>query len=181
MIAHTLQEFTELLQSLLPPGVAWTRRSDANLTKLLEAFATELVLLDQLLASLEDEGDPRTTQALLTEWETMLGLPDDCSDDLASSGERRNYVFVKYKNNPGGASIAYFLQLANDLGYPDIVILETAAHEWTVYGTEYNEHWFACGSGRMGDRLCQRGDDFLYCLFNMLQPAHTRVEFESHP
>jgi len=106
---------------------------------------------------------------------------DDCSDDLASSGERRNYVFVKYKNNPGGASVAYFYALAADLGYPDITIYETALHEWTVGNTEYTEHWFMMGTGRMGDRLCERGDDFLYCLFNMLKPAHTRVEFDSHP
>jgi uncharacterized protein YmfQ (DUF2313 family) len=178
---YNAREFTALLQALLPVGKAWTRRTDSNLGKLMAGIAEEFVRIDTRKADLWRELDPRSTSELLPEWEADYGLPDTCSASLANETERRLYLCVKRHNNPGGQSIAYFLKIAAELGYTAITIEETGAHEWTVDGTEYNEQWAEAGLAKCGDKIVEYGDAFLYCLFNMLKPAHTSVVFTSTP
>ena len=76
----TAEQYRQALQSLLPPGPAFTREPNALLTKLLDALAQELYRADLRAAQLIDEAFPDTTTELLPDWERVAGLPDACGE-----------------------------------------------------------------------------------------------------
>jgi len=83
-MAMTAEEYLSQLQALLPPGAAWPRQGDAELTAVLQALADEFARVDQSADRLIDESDPRTASDLLTGWEADTGLPDPYAGDLAT-------------------------------------------------------------------------------------------------
>lgn len=187
------------LQALLPIGAAWTRAPDANLTKLLAAFAEEFVRLDGRAFQLIAEADPRTALELLTDWERVCGLPDACVPVTGSVRERQLAVVSKLAGI-GGQSRAYFIGLAGTLGFT-IDIEETGrakmgdrcgvrcngdvwAFTWRVNVVEdddanssYQSAWARSGQSRCGERIRSFGSGQLECLIRRAAPAHTNVIF----
>lgn len=72
------------------------------------------------------ESDPRTTAALLPDWERVTGLPDTCLGAGQSFAERRDQV-VQRITAQGGGTPAYFVQLAARMGYA-ITVTEFEVH-----------------------------------------------------
>ncbi len=124
------------LQALLPPGAAWPRDPDAELTKLLDPPATELARIDAFREELRRELDPRTTTELLSDWEATCELPS-----AGTLAERRDAVFAKVTER-GGQSRPYFINLAAKLGFT-ITITNFAPHDDNandaapLYGTDW--------------------------------------------
>lgn len=192
----TTGQYLQLLQNTLPPGAAWPRGADANLTKLLTALADEFARIHNRAEGLFDEADPATTLELLPDWERVLGLPDDCSGAADTIQERRAAVLQRL-TTIGGQSIAYFLGIAEDLGYAGTTIDEyrpfecggaecgdplngapSVRHEWRVNVPDPRITDFLCGESECGDPLgdIDRADD-LECLLTRLKPAHTTLIF----
>lgn len=92
--------YVEHLQALLPRGRAWTRDPDAVLTSLLRGLAHVLAALDFRAVQLLDEVNPARTTNLLSDWERVLGLPDDCSEADAALPARRAAVLEKLVAQP---------------------------------------------------------------------------------
>lgn len=109
--------YLDQLQKLLPPGDAWTRDPDANLTKLLAALAEEFARLDARADALIEEADPRTALEMLPDWERLAGLPDPCTGVIASTVPERRAAIVAKLTARGGQSIPYLTELAASLGY----------------------------------------------------------------
>lgn len=188
--------YVEQLQSLLPQGHAWPRQSDAVLTDILKVIASELVNVEGRAGVLIDEADPRTTSEMLVGWETMAGLPDNCSEEANTLAERYAALLQKLTNT-GGQSIAFFTAVADLLGYTDIEIEEFrpfiagvnqcgdqlgGGHEvryyWRVKVPDARLTYFKAGLGRAGDVLCKIANAVdLECIFNRLKPAHTNLIF----
>lgn len=74
-----LARWLEALQALLPPGRAFTREPGSVLTRLLSAIAAVLAAVQINIEALAAQSDPRLAVSMLSDWETMLGLPDACS------------------------------------------------------------------------------------------------------
>ena len=123
MSRKTVTDYLSMLQNLLPLGQAWTRRPDAVLTKTLEAAAEELARVDGEAWRALDELNPLWTADLLPEWEAIAGLPDECSELSDTMEERRNAVIQKLRR-PVGQNAAFFLMLAESLGYADPEVIE---------------------------------------------------------
>lgn len=81
--ALTAAIYSRVQQHLLPPGVPWKLDSDGVLTKVLLASGDELARVSQRGVDLIDESDPRTTDELLTDFETALGLDGDAAESVA--------------------------------------------------------------------------------------------------
>jgi len=191
----TPEAYLDLLQKLLPPGVAMPRDEEAALTKVLKGLADELSRIDNRTADLLDEADPRTTNEMFGDWESTYGLPDKCMADNSTPQERRLALLAKVRAR-GGQSPAYFKRVAADLGYGDVVAIKEhrpftcgkskCGH--TVGGTAIDRHnWkveisgprvtkFRCGVSRCGHKLgkISRAED-LECMLNRLKPAHTKL------
>jgi uncharacterized protein YmfQ (DUF2313 family) len=126
---RTGSDYLAMLQALLPRGIAWTRSPEAGLTKVLHAAADELERVDRSARLLPEEINPATTINALTDWERVLGLPDQCLPAGTSFQERRAAVLAKL-TDVGRHDLAFWEDLAVTLGYTVSV----------------EEHWpFVCG------------------------------------
>lgn len=173
----TLAEYTAHLKALLPRGSAWPRGQDTVLHHLLEALALELQRAHVRIFSLIAEADPHTTGELLGDWEHAVGLPDPCVTAPLSTTQRRAALLARLTAT-GGASHAYFIAIAESLGYVDPGIDEPALHVWRLNLHEgENITWARAGQSRAGDPIRSWGNEQLECLIHRLKPAHTRVLF----
>lgn len=194
MAAMTDEDYLRQLQALLPPGRAWPRTNDATLTKLLRAMAKELARVDQRVADLIDESDPRTTREMLADWERVCGLPDTCSASVATTLQERRAAVEAKLTARGGQSKAYYTALAAKLGYaieidnfrPFICGISRCGqvlnggprvrYQWRVrvLGPRYTA--FRTGASQCGDLLGKvtRADD-LECKLQRLKPGYSRL------
>lgn len=104
-----------LLQALLPPGAAWPRDADAELTKLVHALSWEHSRLKKRIKDFFEELDPRTTYEMLEDWERVYGLPDECAQPTTLAG-RRLALLAKWLGNKD-PSTTNIVALALALGY----------------------------------------------------------------
>lgn len=182
------------LQGLLPQGAAWPRDPEATLTQVLTAVAEGLARVDQRGDDLVAEADPRTTAELLTDWERVAGLPEDCLVGAEQTLDARRAALVTKLTARGGASPAYLIGVAGTFGWT-IAITEHRAfragastagdaltndgwpHAFTVDGGAVRVECFQAGSGAAGQALATWGVEPLECLIERLKPAHTRALF----
>jgi len=190
------QAYLAQLQALLPPGPAWTREPDANLTKILSAWAAELARIDARVDDLLNEADPGAARELLADWERVAGLPDPCMPAASTLEERRNRL-VQQLTAVGDQSRAFYLGIAEALGYRGVTIEEfrpfMCGHSrcgdglngdakvrfyWRVRVPAARVAWFRAGTARCGDSLgaFRRAED-LECIFRRIDTRHTEVIF----
>ena len=102
----------------MPPGLAWSLDPLSTLQKLLRGKGEELARVESSQTDLMREGfgDTATVPFLLTDWEQMLGLPDECTPVLpAIEAERQQLVRARLIAR-GGQNEVYFLGLIESLG-----------------------------------------------------------------
>ena len=114
-MAHTVEQWHEILLQQMPRGRTWPRDTESNLAKYVLGFAQRLIdaelSADQLLLEMR----PETTVQLLPEWEEYLGLPE-CDISGQSFEQRRAAVVEKY-HRKGGLQIWMIEQIAAALGF----------------------------------------------------------------
>jgi uncharacterized protein YmfQ (DUF2313 family) len=116
-----LAKFKNLLINLLPKGKLWRPIEQPVLSALLEAEAQELCRIDDRTKQMLLEVDPRTTDETLTDWETVFGLPDECTPEGLLVSERRVQLIQKM-TNIGGISKQFYEFIATQLGFPTTVV-----------------------------------------------------------
>ena len=77
-------QYTDQLQAMLPPGLAWPRQGDTTLATLLDAIAAEMARLDARAINATTESYAPQTTELLVDWERVCGLPGLCEDIFQS-------------------------------------------------------------------------------------------------
>ena len=134
--------YTTLLQQLLPPGRAWPRDPDAELTKLVDALAQELERVDARAVDLLDEADPRTAAEMLPEWEVALGLPDPTSP--WPDADQNRAVHGRYAWR-AGQDADYYRGLAASAGYASVEFSRYSTMKCTDPCTKalYDWHWLS--------------------------------------
>jgi len=92
-----VEQYTDSLAAYLPGGALFASRSvkDSNFRKLLTGMAGELFRANGLLRDYSCEFLPDQTNKFLNEWESTLGIPDDCFSGTGSNDDRRRDVLVK--------------------------------------------------------------------------------------
>lgn len=168
--------YLDLLLSLLPKGKAWNRESDSNLYNFLYGNADELSRIDGRINDLLIERDTRTTTDLITNHETDLGLPDECSEENLILIQRRNIAHARFVDL-GKLTSTWFIEFAELLGY-------------TITINEYAPAWAGvmvagdtCGDLFILHRWLVYVDHdspnikVLKCSFRKFKPGHTLVFF----
>lgn len=123
-MALTAAHYLAQLQALMPFGAAWPRDPGYVQTRTLAALAEELARVSARFEDLSNEADVRSADELLTDWERLLALPDDCQAGLELSLVERRRVATQRLVEQGGQSAAYFIALATLLGEPGCTITE---------------------------------------------------------
>jgi uncharacterized protein YmfQ (DUF2313 family) len=185
--------FTQL-QSLLPLGIAWPREPDANLSRLLAAWADELARVEDRAGQLMDEVDPRSTNELLTDWERVCGLPNSCVvaalDDL-DPALRRGAV-VAHLTAMTDLSVSDYVRLAREMGF-EITVTEFDLHDVTLdvdallTAPPWQYAWRVSAPATtvfdfsvmdtVADPLAWWSNVVLECVLRALKPAHTTIIF----
>jgi len=187
-------DYRQQLIALSPQGLAWNNDKDSDYSALLSSFAEGLVRIDAYIESYFNELDPRTATQLLPEWERLLSLPDSCTAVNPTLQQRREAAHAKYVMR-GGQSKAYFIELANQLGYqitittykPFITGVSRCGSRlspaecrfiWRVNVPGKRVLPFRTGTSATGEKLIKVvSATELECMFNKLKPAQTDLFF----
>lgn len=184
-------QHADLLKLLLPPvsyepsGPMLSAELDAEGARLDEA----LVSADTVLQALTPGG---AGGLFLSDWERVLGLPDECAGGLGQTvAERIAAAYAKIRTK-GGLAASYFTAVAEGLGYSvtieeyevytcespcdDPICDEPWRYAWTVHAPETTIRDFTCGS-QCTDPLRSWGNTLLECVLRRLKPAHTHLIF----
>lgn len=115
---HGVADYISMLYGLLPRGIIWQREPNSAMDKLITATAVELSRLDGEGLRLIEEVDPQSSVEAISDWERVLGLPDQCGSSGDTLEERRAQVLGKLVR-PVGQNAEFFEELARSLGYQD--------------------------------------------------------------
>lgn len=101
-------QHTQALSDYMPGGKLFEAKNinDSNFRQLLRGLSGELFTAQGYLVTLEQEYFPSRTRLFIEEWESALGIPDECFPGTESLDNRRRDVVVKL------ASLG--IQTAND-------------------------------------------------------------------
>ncbi|STV64146.1 Uncharacterized protein conserved in bacteria (DUF2313) [Klebsiella pneumoniae] len=115
-MAHSVEDWQDVLQQLMPRGKAWPRDQTAALTSLLRGFSSACQLAEANADLLVTEMRPETTDLLLADWEDYLGLPD-CNAIPDGFDRRRDAVVEKYHRKGGLATWQIEQAVKDALGF----------------------------------------------------------------
>jgi len=182
------------IKNLLPTGIAWNYDEGSNTDLLIKALEHELERSEHAGVDLFYDVMPNSTTSLLTDWERICGLPNSCTAFVDFNADERRENVVAKLNETGGQSRAYYLNIADKLGYPDAEIVEycpvrigddidNAIHDeswifvWDVVNEELKIVDAKIGASVVGDPLRRWGNEALECAISANAPAHTLVRF----
>jgi len=192
-----IDNYRSFLLNLWPQGRAWNREFESLLYLITEGLSVEFTRLETRALELLRELDPRTTFELLSEWESMLGIPDECQSVSGTNEERLRAILLKLTQRGGNAlSKQAMIDLAASVGYT-VEIEEPGANLFRcgvsrcgdrLYGSlwkfwfqviteSYVTSQFRAGTNRAGDRLRSFQNTELECVIGRAKPAHTNAQF----
>ena len=116
--------YASIIGALLPSGAAWGRAPESMLSALSNGIAQEFARIDARVLTLQREAYPDTALELLGEWESLVGIPDDCFTRTDTTFGRQ-IAAARKLSAVGGQSRAYLIDQAAQIGI-DIVIEEFA-------------------------------------------------------
>lgn len=187
-----MSQHVDVLKQLLPP-VSYDRNAP-NLSVELAAVGAQLDDAQASSDTLLNEMFPDTCTLTLLDWERVYGLPDPCVTIEQSIDQRRAALVSKY-GAVGGQSRAYFIVVANAMGYPDATIEEFTPltcnddcngvlnseddrFAWQLnLPAETGGVFVATCNSDCNSPLQSWGDEAIECRINKLKPAHTSVIF----
>ncbi len=162
------EAFARMLKALLPPSKLWRLDPDSNLSKALLASGDELARIDERGRDLLEEGDPQTTTELLPDFERVLGLSSDGTDD-----ERRARIVSRLVRRQRFRPIDFQTTLAPLLGQDpeDVVVIEQGRAFAISVGDDREIFRFFIyrDPGEPGDYDLETAQD----LVDRMKPAHT--------
>lgn len=191
---HSHVAMAKFFADFLPSGDAWAAKniSDTNFYKLILGLSKNLVRIEQLINLVFNEIEPTTTEALISLFEEMVGIPDDCFSNKETLERRRKQVIFKLTVKCDTAQS--FIDIANYWGYACAIgdpSLITYPLEYPMIYTSYMELantliiYLPISLGSVDTYpleypwiySTQGGTNFLECIFNRLKPATLKLIF----
>ena len=167
-------DYRRQLTALLPRGLAWRPAPEGVFHRLLQAFGDALARLHAYAAEIVDEADPRTTNALLADWERVTGL-----DAGALTIAQRRAAVVAQLTAVGGQSPSYYIALAASMGYT-ATVTEYRPHtvesdvDYSLFAGAWAFAWRIRATANPGALPPAAFE----ALIGRIKPAHTVVFFE---
>lgn len=187
------QDYGAAGRALLPRGLAWSQDSGSAQDVVLTSFGATFERSDDAASQFLDGSLPARALALLPEWEWSTGLPDPCIGEAQTLQVRRQRV-VQQVAGLGGQSRAYFLSVADGLGFTGCSITEFAVMTCgspctsSINADPWQFTWrlnvpagadvrsMTAGAG-CDEPIRTWGNIALECVMRRLKPAHTNLLF----
>lgn len=180
-----LEQYTNSLADYLPGGALFASRSvkDSNFRKLLRGMAGELFRSNGLLKEYCEEILPDLTVKFIREWESVVGIPDDCFDGTGTLAVRRRRVLTKLAAL-GVQTLDDFRSLATVFGVTARVV--AGSESGVSFPSSKAARFTIVVSLTLPERFPYTfpitfGDDLialLECVFKKLKPANCQVLFQ---
>jgi uncharacterized protein YmfQ (DUF2313 family) len=193
LCALSADDWTRAIVDLLPLGAAWPRDPETTLVRFWSAVAIESTRIQERDCTLLAESYPCGAVELLPEWETLVGLPNECTQGLDLTLAERQALVCAWLAMQGGQSIAYYTWLAALFGYTITIDEHPPSQVGTAEAgcTFAGDTWFwwtvnvigvpltlpTAGCIGAGEPPCGSGAQILECLIRATAPAHTVVTF----
>ncbi len=184
-LRRDVEQYTDSLAAYLPGGELFTSRSikNSNFRKLLTGMAGELFRANGLLREYSCEVIPDQTVKFLNEWESALGIPDDCFNVSGTTEDRRRNILVKLAAL-GVQTIADFEELAAVFGITAEVL--AGSESGITFASNKVARFTIVVNLTLPERFTYTfpipfGDDavvLLECIFTKLKPANCQVIFQ---
>lgn len=189
-----IEQYTNSLARYLPGGDLFASRyaDGSTLRRLLRGFAEELFRTNGLIKEYCEQIIPDETVKFIGEWESALGIPDDCFSGTGTMDERRLHVLVKLASL-GVQTQQDFIDLASLFGV-EITIMNGSLHG--TFPLVFPILFFNSSKDARFTIIVTftliEGERFTYtfpllfgnselaileCLFNKLKPVNTAVIF----
>ena len=167
-------------------------KDNSNLRKILLGLASEFVRFRDKANLIYNEYNPKSTTDFITEWETQVGIPDDCFNNTGTLEERGINILLKLAGI-NTTTTEQFKNIASILGYnisvstgidtsvfplqlPFILIDQVEAPFTIVITLPASEQ--ADGLPlELPFTLTSEAPEILQCLFNKIKPAHCNIIF----
>lgn len=200
-------KYEALLRRLFPQGWAWEQDDASILGLLLKALSCEPARVEIRAFDFLREMHPLETFEMLDNWERMLGIPDECTPDVALSLFERRVRVLQKLTTGGGQTPEFFKLIASQLGY-DISVLDVKnfrpfqvgissvgepltnsvdangdpteagwAYAFQVVAPAEYVRYFQVGQSTVGDPLVYAENATLECVIRRFAPAHVTVLF----
>ncbi len=100
--APTLETTVKQLSEHMPQGKVWEAKvvPETNLQALMFGVAKPFNITQELIETLADELNINTTDFLIEEWETSVGLPSKCTGPISDLDDRRIAVIERFRKIP---------------------------------------------------------------------------------
>lgn len=188
----TLEEQADSLARYIPSGRAFDacRVEGTEVRKLVSGFAEELVRMAEALRLFREDIVPDTTEYFIDEWESAVGIPDDCFFGTGTDAERRRDIVVKLASS-GVQTTSDFVELASIFGISLEVIPGKVAEaepsisfpdDKTARNTIVINFGIDPATGLPYELPFPLGDsrtETIRCLFSSLKPATSDILFAS--
>jgi uncharacterized protein YmfQ (DUF2313 family) len=167
-------------------------KEGSNLRKVLIGLAEEFVRFRDKANLIYDDYSPGKTEQLITDWETQVGIPDDCFSNTGTLEERRTNILLKlaginvsteqqFKNV---ASILGFnIEVSNGIEtstFPltlPFILLNQDEAPFTIIITLPASEQPAGLPLELPFTLTSQAPEILECLFNKIKPAQCNLIF----
>lgn len=194
MSLYSVDDYTAALQALKPPGRAWPRNANSVQAAVLRALAQSFQRSDADAQRLLPGAFPATATIMLTEWESTLGLPDDCAiSEIGGISDRQRAVVSKLIST-GGLNRNYYIAVAAALGYTitisqfrpamsgmsccgDALNGDEWPYTWRINAPETTINYALAGGSYCGDPLASWGNKQLECTITKIAPSHLNIIF----
>lgn len=125
---ETDEEAGSILASHMPQGKAWDKKNDpeSNMNGLVKGFSADSMLVQQKIYEMAQEFDINITTDLLPDWETSVGIPDDCIYTIEDIEIRRERIIQRLRNIPI-VTLSDLQEYINFLFPDDTIIIKTGA------------------------------------------------------
>ncbi|BBV77012.1 hypothetical protein STW0522RAO56_30660 [Raoultella planticola] len=194
MSLYSVDEYTHALIKLLPTGLAWSRDTKSIQYATIKALGNSFSRSDTDSRALLNGGFPATALMMLFEWESTLGLPDDCAIGETGSISDRQRAVVSKLISTGGLNRAYYINVAAALGYDitinqfrpamcgmsvcgDIINGEEWPFTWQINVPGSSVRYSYAGTAFCGDSLTSWGDKQFECAITKIAPSHINIIF----
>lgn len=191
--APSQEEAARQLASTLPDGRAWQAKnlSGTNMHALVSACAAEFRQIQIQIETLAREFDVNLTDQLLPDWETSVGLPEECMGQMASLADRRKAVILRLRKIPF-VTKADYEQLAFDLTGLSVTVTPGAEIELFpldfpipfASGNSYFKLYVTFNDAIGGFpylfpfNFISTGDNIIRCVFEQIAPANVLIIFQ---
>lgn len=191
--APSQEEAARQLASTLPDGRAWQAKNLAgtNMHALVSACAAEFRQIQIQIETLSREFDVNLTDQLLPDWETSVGLPEECMGQMASLADRRKAVILRLRKIPF-VTKADYEQLAFDLTGLSVTVTPGAEIELFpldfpipfASGNSYFKLYVTFNDAIGGFpylfpfNFISTGDNIIRCVFEQIAPANVLIIFQ---